>query len=59
MLGKDLKPPNVEPFTVIAMDKRNVTVDWNKPSVRVHPVQPLNRVFKYSADTSEYGESKS
>ena len=59
MLGKHLKPPNIGPFTVTAMDKRNVTIDWNKPGVRVHPVQPLNRVFKYSADTSEYGKSKS
>ena len=54
LLGKHLKPPNAGPFRVVAMDDRNVTIDWNKPGVKVHPVQPINRVFRYVADTSTY-----
>jgi hypothetical protein len=59
LLGKHLKPPNAGPFKVIAMDDRNVTIDWNKPGVKIHPVQPINRVFRHVADTSTYRISKS
>ena len=54
LLGKHFKPPNVGPFTVIKMTKTNVTLEWNKPGLRIHPVQPINRVFKYHEDTSSY-----
>ena len=54
LLGKHFKPPQVGPFEVIGMNrsKTNVTLRWNKPGIRVHPVQPINRVYKYTEDTS-------
>ena len=59
-MDRDLKPPNAGPFRVVAMDDRNVTIDWNKPGVKIHPVQPINRVFRHVADTSTYrlGQSR-
>ena len=54
LLGKHLKPANAGPFKVIDMTKSNVTLDWGKKGVKIHPVQPINRVFKYIEDTSPY-----
>ena len=54
LLGKHFKPPNVGPFTVTKLTKMNVTLEWNKPGLRIHPVQLINRVFKYHKDTLSY-----
>ena len=53
LLGKHFKPKYVGPFVIkrIMPNKCAVELQWNEPSVKIHPVQPVSRIEIYKPDT--------